>query len=61
MISADVNGDGVVDALDRGELWNNKSTNGYNKHDANMDGVTDALDRGIGWNNRSKTEQLPEN
>ncbi|MDW3647600.1 MAG: hypothetical protein R8P61_11080 [Bacteroidia bacterium] len=59
MVCANANGDGVIDALDRGIFWNFRSTSGYDLHDANCDGVTDALDRGAGWNNRSRSEQVP--
>ncbi|MFK7925048.1 MAG: hypothetical protein AB8H47_24035, partial [Bacteroidia bacterium] len=60
MVSANVTGDKVVDAADRSELWNQRSTIGYKLSDATCDGATDAADRSAGWNNRSRVEQIPD-
>ncbi|MFK7923688.1 MAG: hypothetical protein AB8H47_17145 [Bacteroidia bacterium] len=60
MVCANVTGDGAIDAADRSEVWNQRSTVGYSQSDANCDGATDAADRSATWNNRSRSQQIPD-
>ncbi len=60
MVCANVSNDKSIDATDRSEVWNKRSTVGYELTDTNCDGVTDATDRSAVWNNRSRTEQIPD-
>ena len=59
LYSGDVNNDGIIDALDRSEAWNDRNKSGYYYSDLNGDGVVDALDRSICWNNRNRGVQRP--
>lgn len=57
--AGDAVADGLLDAADRSEAWNNRNDNTYRSSDCNLSGYTEAADRSFTWNNRNKTEQLP--
>ena len=59
LISGDVNKDGLINATDRGILWNSRNQVGYRVEDLNGDGIVNAVDRGIVWNNSNKAVQRP--
>lgn len=53
LIPGDTNSDGVIDAADRSNTWNDRNGSGYLSSDISLDGVVDAGDRSIAWNNRN--------
>ncbi len=57
--TGDVDFNGIIDALDRGTVWNDRNLSGYNISDVNLNGLIDAIDRGIIWNNRNFSTQVP--
>lgn len=59
MISGDVDGNGVLNAADRGTAWNQRGLEGYQASDVDVNGVCNAADRGIIWNNRGSETQVP--
>jgi hypothetical protein len=56
----DLNADGVIDATDRSQAWNDRNLIGYLSSDATLDGVVDAEERSLTWSNRNKTSGLPQ-
>jgi hypothetical protein len=58
--AGDINDDGVIDAGDRSQGWNDRNSTGYHPSDATMDGVVDASERSLTWNNRNKTSGIPQ-
>lgn len=59
LISGDVDGNGIINAVDRAFAWNLRNSSGYFPEDVNGDGLIDAQDRGIIWNNRNKGVSSP--
>lgn len=59
LISGDVNKDGIINAVDRGVVWNSRNLTGYRVEDLNGDGIVNAVDRAIIWNNSNKEVQRP--
>ncbi len=56
--SGDTDTDGVINAVDRIETWNDRNMLNYLGSDTNLDGVTNAIDRITTWNNRNKFEEI---
>ena len=54
MYAGDINGDGVINATDRSNVWNNRNKTGYILYDCSLNGTVDATDRSQAWNNRNK-------
>jgi hypothetical protein len=59
IISGDANGDGIVDATDRSDAWNDRLQTGYKSSDVNLDGIVDASDRSDIWNMRLLQTRVP--
>jgi hypothetical protein len=59
MISGDTNGDGIVDATDRSNAWNDRLQTGYKNSDVSLDGIVDASDRSDIWNMRLLQTKVP--
>jgi hypothetical protein len=59
IISGDANGDGIVDATDRSDAWNDRLQTGYKHSDVNLDGIVDASDRSAIWNMRLLQTRVP--
>ena len=57
--AGDSSADGLVNATDRSDTWNNRNQNGYLNADLNLDGSCNAGDRSIAWNNRNRVGQVP--
>ena len=57
--TGDTNGDGLIDALDRSNVWNDRNQTGYNRTDCTLDGLINASDRSIIWNNRNTVSTAP--
>jgi hypothetical protein len=58
--AGDINDDGVIDAGDRSQGWNDRNSTGYHPSDATMDGVVDASERSLTWNNRNISSGIPQ-
>jgi hypothetical protein len=59
LFTADTDGNGIVNAADRSDAWNQRNLSGYFGDDVNLDGTVNAADRSVIWNNRNKITQLP--
>ncbi len=59
LVAADVDVSGLINAVDRSIIWNNRNLISYHISDTNLDGVVNAIDRSIVWNNRNKIQQIP--
>jgi hypothetical protein len=59
MVSGDANANGLINALDRGQAWNERTRTGYQTSDVDLNGVCNASDRGTVWNNRTRAAQVP--
>lgn len=53
MAAGDVNFDGVINAADRSQAYNDQNLSGYQMSDADLDADVDATDRQITWANRN--------
>lgn len=51
--AGDVDNNGIINATDRSQTWNDRNTEGYLNTDCSMDGSTNASDRSKTWNNRN--------
>lgn len=59
MIAADINGDGIINAIDRVEVNNATGSLGYLLPDASLDGIVNAVDRVMVRNNTFRVTQVP--
>lgn len=59
LISGDINGDQIINAVDRSEVWNSRNMSGYILQDANLSRISDAADRSKIWNNRNLAGEVP--
>jgi len=57
--TADTDGNGVVNAADRSNTWNDRNLLGYYGTDVDLSGVVNAGDRSTVWNNRNMQTQVP--
>ena len=62
LVGGDMNADGVIDLLDKTEIWNQQAGRaGYLQGDVNLDGQADNIDKNNWWlKNRGKTNNVPE-
>ncbi len=59
MVAADVDRNGLVDAVDRASILSTMSLMGYNDEDANMNGTVDLPDDTLSINNAFRATQVP--
>jgi hypothetical protein len=59
MVAADINGDGIINAIDRVEVNNATGSLGYLLPDASLDGIVNAVDRVMVRNNTFRVTQVP--
>jgi hypothetical protein len=63
MVAGDVNGDGVIDDLDRVDydtVWNNRDKESYLNADTDMSGIVNTRDLNKSWNNRTRHTAVPK-